>query len=44
MLHETLRVLVWKWEAIRNREAYLTAVLERKCRAFASRPQGIDHQ
>jgi hypothetical protein len=36
MLHETLQVLVWKWETVRNREAWLTAVLERKCRTFAS--------
>lgn len=32
LLETTVHVLVWKWESIRNREAWLLAVLERKCR------------
>lgn len=31
VLRETLQVLVWKWETVKNREAWLLAVLERKC-------------
>lgn len=42
LLSETLRVLVWKWETVRNREAWLLAVLERKCCALAA-PDG-DHE
>lgn len=32
ILQATLQVLVWKWESVRNREAWLMAVMERKCR------------
>lgn len=32
ILQTTLQVLVWKWESVHNREAWLMAVMERKCR------------
>lgn len=32
ILRSTLQVLVWKWESVRDREAWLMAVMERKCR------------
>lgn len=32
LLEATVHVLVWKWESIRDREAWLLAILERKCR------------
>ncbi len=31
LLRETLQALAWKWEAVRNRQAWLLAILERKC-------------
>lgn len=31
ILTTAIQVLVWKWETVRNREAWLLAVLERKC-------------
>jgi hypothetical protein len=31
LLRETLQTLAWKWEAVRNRQAWLLAILERKC-------------
>jgi hypothetical protein len=38
ILSETLQVLVWKWEAVRDREAWLLAVLEGRCRSAGGRP------
>ena len=38
ILLETLQVLVWKWETVRNREAWLLAVLEGRCRAAGRGP------
>jgi hypothetical protein len=35
ILRSTLQILVWKWESVRNREAWLLAVVERKCRVAA---------
>lgn len=32
----TLQTLVWKWEMVRDREAWLLAVLDRKCRLAAA--------
>lgn len=37
ILAETLQALVWKWETVRDREAWLLAVLEGRCRAASSR-------
>ena len=31
LLRETLQSLAWKWEVVRNRQAWLLAILERKC-------------
>ncbi|HRC86827.1 MAG TPA: hypothetical protein PK413_14560 [Thermoanaerobaculia bacterium] len=36
ILSDTLAILVWRWEAIRNREAWLLAMIERKARASAT--------
>jgi hypothetical protein len=38
ILSATLQVLVWKWETVRDREAWLLAVLEGRCRAAVSGP------
>lgn len=38
ILRSTLQILVWKWESVRNREAWLLAVLERKCSLLAAAP------
>lgn len=35
ILRTTLQVLAWKWESVRDREAWLMAVMERKCRLAA---------
>ena len=35
ILRETLQALAWKWEAVRNRQAWLLAILERKCACLA---------
>ncbi|HEX4952626.1 MAG TPA: hypothetical protein VF017_04425 [Thermoanaerobaculia bacterium] len=37
ILAETLAVLVWRWETIRNREAWLIAMIERKVRMLSAR-------
>ena len=35
LLRETLQTLAWKWEAVRNRNAWMLAILERKCATLA---------
>ena len=42
VLTATIQVLVWKWETVRNREAWLLAVLDRKCRLLASATEDQD--
>lgn len=37
VLHGTLQTLVWKWESVRDREQWLLAVLEGRCRVISSR-------
>jgi len=37
ILTATVQVLVWKWETVRNREAWLLAILDRKCRLVSGR-------
>jgi hypothetical protein len=34
LLRETLQTLAWKWESVRNRRAWVLAILERKCTCF----------
>jgi hypothetical protein len=41
ILSETLSILVWRWETIRNREAWLIAMVERKAR-LASGKSPVD--
>jgi hypothetical protein len=34
LLRETLQTLAWKWESVRNRRAWVLAILERKCTSY----------
>lgn len=36
VLRDTVETLVWKWETVRDREAWLLAVLQRKCEILSS--------
>ena len=38
VLREVLRTLVWKWETVRNREAWLLAVTDRRCASISTSP------
>ena len=37
ILQGTLQTLAWKWESVRDREQWLLAVLEGRCRTISSR-------
>ncbi len=41
LLRETLQSLAWKWEAVRNRQDWLLAILGRKC---ATAKEAADQQ
>lgn len=36
LLRDTVETLVWKWETVRDREAWLLAVLQRKCEILSA--------
>ena len=39
LLDETLRSLSWKWDEVRNRQAWLMTILKRKCVCLADKSE-----